>query len=110
MSKVNAEIKINNHKIKNIGILNNEILKIKTKEELITFDYKNLILKKDNKDLKIALDFKNKEVFYELKEENIQFHNNFIILSLTNDNKQVIINYQIEQTNFLLSINIETII
>ena len=35
MSKVNAEIKINNHKIKNIGILNNEILKVKTKEEAI---------------------------------------------------------------------------
>ena len=109
MSKVKAEITINNHKIKNIGILNNETLKVKTKEELITFNYKTLILTKENNELKITLDFKNKKVFYEINQKNIKFHNNFTILSLTNDNKQVIISYQIEETTFTLSINIETI-
>lgn len=107
MKKIKVLIEINDYIIKNIGILDNNILKVKDKETDLTFDYEKLILTRENNDLKIIIDFKNKDITYSIKESSQKFFNNFIILSLTNEHKQVIINYQIEKNIFCLKISLE---
>ena len=109
MQKVRIKIEINDHIIEGIGTINNNVLNLKDKEETIQFDLKNFVLYKENKELIIKLDFLSKKVFYELIEENKKFSNNLVIFSLTNNHKQVIIKYQIEQADFLLKVNYETI-
>lgn len=109
MQKANIRIKINDYIIENEGIIDNEILKLKTNNEDILYDIKNQVLIKIDNELELTLDFKNKKVFYELIKEKQHFSTNFTIFSLTNSPKQVIIKYRIENTNFSLQINYETI-
>ncbi len=109
MQKVRIKIKINDHIIEGIGKINNNILVLKKDKEVIEFDLKKNILKKENKELIIQLDFIKKTVIYELLEEKQKFSNNLVIFSLTNTDKQVMINYQIEKADFILEINYETI-
>ena len=109
MQRAKINIKINDYIIKETGIIDNDILKLKDKEDSISFDLKNLVLTKENKELKIVMDFKNKQVIYHLIKENQKFTNNFTVFSLTNRDKQVIINYQIEDADFNMQINYETI-
>lgn len=109
MKKISIKIKINDYTIENEGIIDNEVLKVESNNEDITYDLKKQLLTKTNNDLKISLDFKNKVVFYELIKEKQQFSNNFTIFSLTNSPKQVIIKYRIEDTDFYLQIDYETI-
>ena len=108
MKKAKIKIEINDYTIEGIGSIYNDILHLK-KEEDIEFDLKNLLLIKKNKELILTMKFLSKEVIYELVEENKKFINNFTIFSLTNDDKQVIIRYRIEDADFLLKINYETI-
>lgn len=107
--KVKAKILVNDYNIENKGIIVNEILKVKDNETTILFDYENLILTREDKEKKLILDFKNELLTYSLKELPNKFYSNLTILSLTNYNKQVMIRYQIEENEFSLSINIETI-
>ena len=109
MLKAKIKIEINDYTINQEGIIDNDILIVYDKEEKITFDLKNLILHKENKELIIDMDFNKKKIKYELVTEKRQFSNDFTIISLTNSNNQYIINYRIEETNFLLKINYETI-
>ena len=109
MKKISIKIKINDYTIENEGIIDNEVLKVESNNEDITYDLKKQLLTKTNNDLKISLDFKNKVVFYELIKEKQQFSNNFTIFLLTNSPKQVIIKYRIEDTDFYLQIDYETI-
>ena len=109
MLKAKIKIEINDYTINQEGIIDNDILIVYDKEEKITFDLKNLILHKENKELIIDMDFNKKKIKYELVTEKRQLSNDFTIISLTNSNNQYIINYRIEETNFLLKINYETI-
>lgn len=109
MEKVKVEIKINDYIIKNIGIIDNDILKVKDDETNLEYDYKNNILIRENKEYKIILDFNKKQVIYNIKDIKNKFSNKLVILKLTNYNKQVNINYQIEEEEFSLSIKHETI-
>ncbi len=109
MQKAKIKIEINDYIINQEGIIDNDVLIVYDKEEKVTFDLKKLILHKENKELIIDIDFNKKRIKYELVTEKIQFSNDFTILSLTNSNNQYIINYRIEETNFLLKINYETI-
>lgn len=109
MKEVNVTISINDEIIKEKGILENNIIRVNSNDEKIDFDLKNIVLTKQNKELKIVMDFKNNKAIYELVKENYKFSNNFDILSLTNEDKEYIINYQIEEQKFLLKINYETI-
>lgn len=109
MQKIKVKIKINDYIINEIGIIDNDILKVQDKNEIITYNYKINVLEKENSELKLTLDFENKEVVYYLPELNQKISTNFTLISLTNSNKQVIIRYRIEETDFLLEINYETI-
>ena len=57
MQKARIKIKINDHIIEGIGQINNNILALKKDEEVIEFDLKKNILKKENKELIIQLNF-----------------------------------------------------
>lgn len=109
MTKVKANITINDYNISKKGILTNDILIVKENDTNLAFNYKNLVLTRRNCDYIITLDFKNKKIIYEIPEISQKFYHNFTILSLTNKAKQVMINYQIEKTLFSLKINYETI-
>ena len=109
MIKVKAKININDYKIEKEGILDNDILTVQDNDTNLIFDYKNLILARQNNDYEIIIDFKNKTISYVLTDIPQKFYNNFTILSLTNSNKQVMINYQIEENQFSLDIKHETI-
>ena len=109
MTKVKTNITINDYNISKKGILTNDILIVKDNETTLMFNYKNLILTRKNNNYIITMDFKNKKITYEILEIPTKFYNNFTILSLTNKDKQVMINYQIEETLFSLKINYETI-
>lgn len=108
MKEAKIKIEINDYTIEGLGTLNKNILSITT-DETIDFDLENSVLIKKNKDLILTMDFKEKTVIYELVEGHKKFINNFTIFSLTNSNKQVIIRYRIEDADFLLNINYETI-
>lgn len=108
MQKAKIKIEINDYTIEGIGFVNKGILSLKQEED-IKFDLTNFILVKKNTDLILTIDFKNKKVIYELVKENKKFSDYFLIFSLTNSNKQVIIKYRIEDADFLLKVNYETI-
>lgn len=109
MKKANIKIKINDYIIENQGIIDKEILKVQDKDENIEFDTKNLILTKENTELKITMDFNKETVIYDLIKEKGHFNNKLTTLSLTNSDKQVIIIYRIEDADYNLQINYETI-
>ena len=109
MAKVNVKININDEIIEEKGILTENILKLKDKETNIIFDYNNLILIRENSEYKIKIDFKQNKVEYNLKNTSHKFYTDLTILSLTNHDKQVMINYRIEETDFSLNIKCETI-
>lgn len=109
MKKVKVKIKVNDYKIENNGIIENDVLKTKDGTTQVEFDFKNLILSRKNSEIYILIDFKKGEIFYRIPETNKKFYNNFTILSLTNDDKKVKIIYQMEKNNFLCSISYETI-
>ncbi len=109
MKKAKIKIEINDYIIEKEGIIDNDVLIVEDSKDKITFDNEKLLLIKKNDELIINMDFKNKIIIYELVKENQKFSNNFEIISLTNEHKHVIINYQIEDASFLLKINYETI-
>ena len=109
MQKAKIKIEINDYIIEKEGIIDNDVLVVEDNKDKITFDCKKLLLIKENNELIINMDFKNKSIMYKLVKEKKEFSNNIEIFSLTNEHKHVIINYRIEGASFLLKINYETI-
>lgn len=109
MEKIKVKIEVNDYKIENNGIIENDVLKTKDGKTEVEFDIKRLILSRKNSEIYIFIDFKNEKMIYQIPETNQKFYNNFTILSLTNDDKKVKIIYQMEKNNFLCSISYETI-
>ena len=107
MEKVKAEIIVNDYIIKNEGIFENNLLKVKDSETIFTFDLNNLVLIRENKEVKIIIDFKNERLTYKIPETNKEFHNNFTCLALTNKDKEYNIMYQMEQNILNLKIKYE---
>ena len=109
MQKVNIKLKINDYSLEEEGYLNNDILSFKDqdleKTEII-YDLKHDILIRDNKEITIKLNFKEKENNMKclIKKENIELSNNFECLSLLKEKNNIIINYRIDETTFNLKI------
>jgi len=107
MKKIRVKIEINEYKIEKDGMINNDLLTCFDNDELktkISFDFKNQVLTRENKEIVIRLDFKSHQLEYTLKSVNKTILNNFIILKLIIKNKEAIINYQIEEENFKLKL------
>ena len=100
---MDIELKINDYVIKN-GKKDNNILTFIDKEDTITFDINNLILKKENKDTKNVIDFKKKSIIYLLKENNSIFNIDININNISCENNKIIINYEVEKETFNLYI------
>lgn len=109
MQKVRIKIKVNEHIIEGAGELIDKKLTLKTNKEELEYDLKKSVFTKKNSELIIIMDFLNKRINYTLVNEKKTFTDNLIIFSLTNYNKQVMINYQIDNTSFFLEIKYETI-
>lgn len=104
MGKVLVKIKINDKKIESIGLFNNNTLYFNDKNDKYRFNIDNLVLEKENEELKIKLDFKNKLLEYNLLEINNNFSKNFIVLALTKESKKYSISYQMDENIFNLEI------
>lgn len=109
MQKVRIKIKVNEHIIEGTGELIDKKLTLKTNKEELEYDLKKSVFTKKNSELIIIMDFLNKKINYTLVNEKKTFTDNLTTFSLTNYNKQVMINYQIDNTSFFLEIKYETI-
>lgn len=109
MEKVSIQVQINDYLISGIGKFHQNKIQLHTDQEELEYNLKKHILKKDNKELNLTMNFNNKTIKCLLKSENLQFVNKFDVFSLTNHDKQVNIKYRIEDTDFNLLIKYETI-
>ena len=67
MGKIDIKIKVNNYKINTKGIKQNNIITCidnNDNQTKIKIDTENLILKRENNDIIINIDFKNKNIEY----------------------------------------------
>ena len=110
MKKVKISLKINDYKLNTTGFINNNILSFNDKDELktnIIYDFNTDILIRDNSEITIKILFNEKEdnVEYILKKENATFKNKFTNLELIKKDNTLIINYRIEETDFILKLS-----
>lgn len=96
-----VELKVNDYKITN-GKKNNNILEFVDKNDNITFDIENLILKRENNEIETTIDFKNKKIIYITKKENLKFNIDINIQTISCENNKIIINYVVEKETFNL--------
>lgn len=108
MEKIKVKLEINGYTIKDIGILDNSIIFIKEKDISLTYDIKNNILTRENKEMKQTINYKEECFKYLLKDIKKEFSQKFKVLSLTNKDKKVNIIYQIEDSVFNLNLKYET--
>lgn len=107
MSKINITIKVNNYIINTNAIKkDNQITCIDNndKKTKITIDTQKLILTRENKDLIITINFKNKTINYFLKEQNKTLKQPLNKVNITNKQNKITIKYIIEQELFTLEI------
>lgn len=107
MKRVKVSILVNDYAISGVGVIENNILKIKNNDEYIRFNLKDIIFEKKTKELSIILDFKNKVLKYSIPETDKEFYNEIKVLSLTNSDKEYNIMYQMEEKVFNLKITYE---
>ena len=96
-----VELKVNDYKITN-GKKNNNVLEFVDKNDNITFDIENLILKRENNEIETTIDFKNKKIIYITKKENLKFNIDINIQTISCENNKIIINYVVENETFNL--------
>ena len=109
MEKAKIKIQINDYKIENTGIIDNEILMVENNEMKVQYNFKYNLLIRTNSEDTIILDFKNNKFTYIDNNTHTKFSHKLVILKLTNEDKQVNISYQIDEEVFHLYIKHETI-
>lgn len=105
--KIRVYIKVNDYKINNVGTKqNNEISCIDNNdnETQVIYNLENHSLTRDNKDIKITLDFKNKKAEYDLKQENKSLVSDLEVKKLTKKGKLLNIIYIHNEETFNLKI------
>lgn len=109
MDKIKVNLKINDYKINETGIIDNDVIKITKEDTKLEYNLKNNILTRENNDMKQVINFKEQYFTYKLKEIPSEISEKINLISLTNQNKQVNIIYQIGEDIFYLNLNYETI-
>lgn len=110
--KIKVYIEVNEYKINNTGTKYNEIINCTDNNDNITkisFDLKNNILTRENEEMKMNIDFLNKQIKYHLKQENKNITFPIKINNLTKDKTKIIGIYQIENEIFKLKIEYKII-
>lgn len=110
MKKVKICLKINDYTLNTTGIKDNNILKFQDQDELktnIIYDLTNNTLIRDNEEITIKIEFKDKKnnIEYYLKKEKYKLNDTLDNYELINKDTSVIIKYQIEKNNFLLELS-----
>lgn len=110
MSKINISIKVNDYIIKTKAIKKDDIITCidnndkKTKIKLNTQD---LILTRENNEITIDIDFKNKNIKYYLKEHNKYITTTIKIKELKQTKQSLKIRYINEKQEFTLKVDIK---
>lgn len=107
MSKKNIILKINDKIIQTKAIYNNDIYTFTIDNSITKINPKENYIIKDNNDIKINLDFNNKIIFYNIKNNNLTLKTKIKVLKLKNENNEYIINYQIEKEIFKIYFKVE---
>lgn len=105
--KIKVNIEVNDYKITNTGTKYNEIISCldnNDNQTKVTYDLKNNILTRENKELTISIDFTKKQIEYHLKQENKTAISQIKINKLQKLENQITITYQIEDNTFNLKI------
>ena len=105
--KIKGNIEVNNYKITNTGTKYNEIISCldnNDNQTKVTFDLKNNILTRENKELTINIDFKTNKIKYHLKQENKTAFSNIKVNKFQKLENQITITYQTENDTFNLKI------
>ena len=107
MGKININIKVNNYEINTKGIKQNNIITCidnNDNQTKIKIDTENLILKKENKDTIITINFKKENIEYILKEHNKRVILKIKVTKIINNKNKIKINYINENNKFTLEI------
>ena len=107
VSKKNIILKINDKIIQTKAIYNNDIYTFTIDNSITKINPKENYIIKDNNDIKINLDFNNKIIFYNIKNNNLTLKTKIKVLKLKNENNEYIINYQIEKDIFKIYLKVE---
>ena len=105
--KIKVNIEVNNYKITKTGTKYNEIISCldnNDNQTKVTFDLKNNILTRENKELTINIDFKTNKIKYHLKQENKTAFSNIKVNKFQKLENQITITYQTENDTFNLKI------
>ena len=106
-TKIKINIKVNNYKIENIGTKYKEILNCidnNDNKTEVSFNLKKYILIRENKEIKIQMDFLNKKINYYLKENNKNLTIPITVKDVNEKENQIEITYQTEEEIFNLKI------
>ena len=106
MGKIDIKIKVNNYKINTKGIKQKNIITCidnNDNQTKIKIDTENLILKRENNDIIINIDFKNKNIEYYLKEHNKKVNTPIKVNKIRKQPQKIKINY-INEEEFALEI------
>lgn len=107
MSKKNIILKINNKIIKTKAIYNNDIYTFTFDDSITKINIKENYIIKENKDIKINLNFNDNIIIYNIKSGNLTVKIKIELLKLKKENKEYIINYQIEKEIFKIYFKVE---
>ena len=105
MSKTDIKIKINHILYENKGILQNNMLKLKTQDnETIKYDLKNKVLIKETHFERIELNFKEEVMKITLKPNKKELKQTIKVIEKEKKNNCEIRKYEIEHEKFKLEI------
>lgn len=105
--KIKVNIQVNDYKITNTGTKYNEIISCldnNDNQTKVTFDLKNNILTRENKELTISIDFNTNKIKYHLKQENKTAFQNIKVNKFQKLENQITITYKTENDTFKLKL------
>ena len=108
MSKIDISIKVNDYKIKTQGIKREHIISCidnNDKKTKVTINTKELALTRENNELIIKIDFKNKNIRYYLKDHNKTATSPIKINEIKKEESSIKIDYINENKRFNLEID-----
>lgn len=109
MSKVIVNYKINDKINRLNAIYINDNIKFIEEKNIIKYDFEKLLLKRENNEYTLSIDFKNNNCIYELKKINQNLKIPMIIKKIKHDKNYIDVIYEIDGQQFNFYLEIEEI-
>lgn len=109
MSKVIVNYKINDKFNRLNAIYINDNIKFIEEKNIIKYDFKKLLLKRENNEYTLSIDFKNNNCIYELKKINQSINIPMKVIKINYDKKYIHVIYDIDGQQFKFYLEIEGI-